>query len=239
MKKIVQPAICEVYKGTAKAYAEITFMDGNLSIHGVIGPLSNGNCKGSAGQCSDSIREGTPAKGWTREMLDRFCDIWDEWHLNDMRPYCEHQKTLGWDELASEKVTLYHYSLTNEAFRLKREAEGAATKALKDGVTFTPSVEQQKYAALAYGITLPHKISGEMVQYYEPKKSLYPGSQGATEIKLLGLLKPEEHPDGLLCRPCPVCGYKYGTSWKKEEVPQEIIDWLFALPDSDTEPAWV
>ena len=43
---------------------------------------------------------------------------------------------------------------------------------------------------------------------------------------MLGWLKPEEHPEGLLCRPCPVCGYRYGTSWVREEVPQDVIDWL-------------
>ena len=49
---------------------------------------------------------------------------------------------------------------------------------------------------------------------------------------MLGWLKPEEHPEGLLCRPCPVCGYRYGTSWVREQVPQDVIDWLFFLPES-------
>lgn len=33
--------------------------------------------------------------------------------------------------------------------------------------------------------------------------------------------------------------YKYGHSWLKEEVPSEIIDWLFNLPTSKEEPAWI
>lgn len=52
-------------------------------------------------------------------------------------------------------------------------------------------------------------------------------------------VKPDEHPDGILCKPCPVCGYKYGTSWLMEEVPEDVIDWLFALPDTTVKPAWV
>jgi hypothetical protein len=39
--------------------------------------------------------------------------------------------------------------------------------------------------------------------------------------------------------PCPVCGYKYGTQWLTKEVPQGVIEWLFNLPETDMEPAWV
>ena len=40
-------------------------------------------------------------------------------------------------------------------------------------------------------------------------------------------------------KPCPVCGYQYGHAWQTEEVPQEVIDWLFNLPESPVVPAWV
>lgn len=33
-------------------------------------------------------------------------------------------------------------------------------------------------------------------------------------------------------------GYKYGYKWLTEEVPQEVIDWLFALPETNIECAW-
>ncbi len=38
-----------------------------------------------------------------------------------------------------------------------------------------------------------------------------------------------EHPAGLLCEPCPECGYKYGSAWLKEELPADICDQLEAL----------
>ena len=38
---------------------------------------------------------------------------------------------------------------------------------------------------------------------------------------------------------CSVCGYKFGTAWNMVEVPQTVIDFLFALPDTDKTPAWV
>ena len=91
MKKIISPCLCKVYtssgnEATARAFCKIQFENGRLSITGVIGPLRSGGYRGSAGQCVDEIREGCPCDEWTREMLDKFCSIWDEWHLNDMRP---------------------------------------------------------------------------------------------------------------------------------------------------------
>lgn len=46
----------------------------------------------------------------------------------------------------------------------------------------------------------------------------------SSEKKLSGWVYPTEHPEGVLCKPCPVCGYKYGSAWLREELPQEIID---------------
>ena len=239
MKKVVCPVVCRTGNIESRAFAEITFENGKLSIHGVIGPMHNGGCRGSAGQCVDEIRAGDPVAPWTREMVDKFCDIWNAWHLNDMRPYCEHQKALGWDEIAKRKVTIYHYRLTRDALRKLRAAENAAIAALKNGETFTPTAEQVKFATLPYSITTATEISKQDAEVYEPEKPLFVGDSGATEQKTLGWLREDEHPDGILCKPCPVCGYKYGTSWKKEEIPQEVIDFLTLLPDSEVKPAWV
>ena len=105
MRKIVTPCKCDTGRANpSTAFCKIEFQNGNLSISGVIGPYSNGDAAGSCGQCIDEIRNGTPDFGWNEKMLNRFCDIWEEWHLNDLRPYCKHQKELGWDELAKEKV---------------------------------------------------------------------------------------------------------------------------------------
>lgn len=239
MKKIINPVSCEIGGRFERGFCKIEFSEGKLSISGVIGPRSNGDCRGSCGQCVDEIREGTPAEGWTKEMVNRFCDLWEKWHLNDMRPYCPHQKELGWDKLAGKRVTLYNYRLNRMAFDKKKAAENAALDALRRGETFSPTEEQVLFATIPYSVKLPEEISGENALYYEPKKPLFPGDERATEVKTLGWLKPDEHPDGILCKPCPICGYKYGTSWLKEEVPADVIDWLFALPDTTVRPAWV
>lgn len=236
MKKVINPCICEVYSGKANGFVKIEYENGKLSLCGVIGPMRSGDAKGSCGQCIDEIREGKPVEGWNREMLDKLCQIWDRWHLNDMNPCCEHQRELGWIEKARENVTLYHFRLKKEVIDAQKTAEKAAITALKEGKPFYPTKEQTRLANLEYSIVTHCEYAPEE---YEPKKPSWPGDVGSTEKKALGWLRPEEHPDGLLCRPCPVCGYKYGTEWKKEEVPQDVIEWLMNLPDTETEPAWI
>jgi hypothetical protein len=54
-----------------------------------------------------------------------------------------------------------------------------------------------------------------------------------------GWVTVDEHPEGLLNKPCPVCGYKYGSAWNKETVPDGVLDWLRGLPDTKIHPVWV
>lgn len=37
----------------------------------------------------------------------------------------------------------------------------------------------------------------------------------------------------------PDSGYSYGSAWLSEEVPEDVLVWLQALPDADRKPAWV
>jgi len=53
--------------------------------------------------------------------------------------------------------------------------------------------------------------------------------------------KYEEHHDKKTFQgeACPTCGYKIGSACLKEELPQDVIDFLVSLPDSTTTPKWV
>lgn len=53
----------------------IKYIDGRLSITGVEGPKKNGDCRGSCGQCVDAARE----------INKKFANMWERWHLNDLR----------------------------------------------------------------------------------------------------------------------------------------------------------
>ena len=105
---------------------------------------------------------------------------------------------------------------------LKKAAEKAALTALRCGETFTPTIKQSFFASLSYYLTThTETLPEDIAKYYEPNNPLYSGDAGHTEVKALGLLRENEHPDGILSKPCPVCGYKYGNSWIYYPIPAE------------------
>jgi hypothetical protein len=94
--KIVNPAKMKLGAYNRPIFCKIAYQDGKLSISGVVGPKSNGNAYGGCGQIIMDFREYdhrgwttldalTLCDGWDRDMIKRFFDIWDRWHLNDMR----------------------------------------------------------------------------------------------------------------------------------------------------------
>jgi hypothetical protein len=103
--------------------------------------------------------------------------------LNDMRPYCKHQKELGWNKLAVTPVTLYHYRLNSKTLRRQESMKKSSWKMLCDGMTAALNDNQIEVAKLPYSLTLPHEISGDAALYYEPQKPLYPGMAGAGSWK--------------------------------------------------------
>lgn len=66
----------------------------------------------------------------------------------------------------------------------------------------------------------------------------FPG-QKYSSWNMVAWVTREEHPMGLLSFPCPKCGYKYGSAWLYEELPQEVVEFLGSLPETDRTPAWV
>lgn len=82
-----------------------------LSITGVEGPMHNGDARGSCGQISMSYRTAeeraqiTPAPGWTPEMIARFFDVWERWHMNDMQAGSPRQR--AWIEAHPEQSREY------------------------------------------------------------------------------------------------------------------------------------
>lgn len=242
-KKIINPCTNEVYiyndkKRSVNSFCKIEYQDGKLSITGVIGPKSNGNCWGSCGQCVDEIRKGEPTKEWTPEMLQKFCDIWDEWHLNDMRPYCSHMKKLGWDKMAEEKVEVKTYKLTRETREKQDEAKKRALKCLANHEPFFPTLEETKIYNLPFEKKSYNgsEFSDSECYEYTEKNCL---GHSNTDYKTRGWINYSENELGLLSKPCPVCGYKYGHSWLTEEIPQDVIDFLTNLPKSNKVPAWI
>lgn len=109
--------------GTVKAYSrtymvlvdsdlfvKVRFVDGKLSLSGVVGPLANGNCRGGAGQINMRFAHRNPldddprysnltqpaeitfSPGWDAVKWLDLLDVWEIWHLNDMRSGSPAQK---------------------------------------------------------------------------------------------------------------------------------------------------
>jgi len=79
--------------------AELKPKEGGLALS-IQGGLYRGAEMVSGGQNRDDLKrlleEGKPAPGLSIETLARLLQVWDRWHLNDMRAECEHQRALGW-----------------------------------------------------------------------------------------------------------------------------------------------
>lgn len=162
----------------------------------------------AGGQCLDDIAPYIDNPTF-REILR----LWKLYHLNDMHPECHHQNAMGWREKATEKVVLHTFTLISEVISKQNSIKRAIMSAciLKGSVSIAD--EEKFILALEYSITT-HKESlpKEIAQYYKLSKS---------EVKTLGWLRENEHPDGILCKPCPVCGYKYGSSWVYFPIPKD------------------
>ena len=192
---------------------------GDKKVFSVSGKIWNGRKTDivCGGQCLDEI-----AKYVKTPLFNTIFRLWKQYHLNDSHPECEHQARMHWPEKANEEVALYHWRLTREASDLKNYVEKAAIAALRAGETFTPTPEQTHIASLNYSLTTSTPTPPENIsQYYEPKKPFYAGDEGHVEKRRLGCLREDEHPDGILGKPCPVCGYRYGTYWNYFPVPRD------------------
>ena len=207
-------------------FIKIVFKDGKLSISGVEGPKPSGNCKGDCGQIDmHEWHIASYADGWDKDSVAKLREIWEKWHLNDMTPNCEHQVGPEW---TPKDVTRYEMTLTPDAINAKNKARDAATEALVKGETFPPTPEQSRMAGLPYSFLA---LTPEPPEHYKFSRK--------TDTRKTNCLLQSEHPDGFLSKPCSVCGYKYGSAWRRRKVPEDVLQWLQALPDTDIQPCWV
>jgi hypothetical protein len=169
----------------------------------------------SGGQCLDSfeLRDGG------NDLAAEIIALWRRWHLNGMRAGCVHQAKEG--PRVGRKVTRYHWRLRREVSKIQDEIKREAIARLVRGETVRLEGYEAHILGLSYGVET-WNASGPGPEY-EPKRPLYAGDKGHTEEKDTAHLLHSEHPEGMLCRPCEVCGYKYGSAWLTEEMPPEVL----------------
>ncbi len=244
-KKIVRIGRVKVGTYRRHVFLEIEFHKGKLSMHGTVGPRASGNCYGSSGQIVMEFAHRNPedndartrhpiepgeiefAPGWSKAKWLDLIDIWESWHLNDMRPGCEHQMAEKWGQ---ELLKFTTYILNSSTCQMRQNIERRVQQeiGLKGTASVTP--EEQEVLNLPYSLDVPEGSPEPKLIWYNPK---------TMTSKYSGHTYPTEHPQGVLTKPCPICGHKYGSDWQKVEVPEKVLDFLRSLPDTDIEPAWV
>ncbi len=230
----------------ANVYFKAEFKGGKFSMSGVVGPLSSGNCLGGCGQINMEFKHRnnedddkrynkliTPqditfAPGWDKEKLFDVLDIWEKWHLNDMQAACEHQQS-NWN--TKKEITLINWSWSDKFHQMRTKATSGEL-----------SPDEYKLFQIVSAEVLPVTIKSR-IKWLSPlaEKLLADGwiKEDKRETKTAGWVDYREHPEGVLSKPCEVCGYKYGTSWLKKDVPAEVIAYIESLPGTDLKPAWI
>lgn len=235
-------------------FCKVRIEEGKLSITGVIGPTKDGNAAGGSGQIDMEFAHRNPADndrrysmpimpsqiqfapGWTGDRWLDFLDIWHNWHLNDTCAACEHQTGPAWD--ARKQLEVVPLTWGDEYHRLRKAAEAG-------------EMDRQQYVSWQEVVKAVESLTIAGLRNHTPKHPALWGERGEDFIKR-GLVKvertqttgagwvyPQEHPEGLLCKPCPVCGHKYGSRWLFKPLPPAVVQFLGSLPDADKSPAWV
>lgn len=179
----------------------------------------------NGGQCYDLLTDKNfvPGYGWTAEKCRKLQQIWIDWHLNDMHPYCPHQKAAGIRERAMEEVKIYHWYLDDETEKMKKSIIKEANHALSE------TGKAELTANERYIYNLP-----DWCETYNDEKApehykawVKYGKKTHIETKRAGHTWEKE--GGILGETCPVCGYSYGGEWQFEPVPEDIVEWLRGL----------
>jgi len=241
MKKILNPCSVEINGRFSPVFCKAEYTDGKLSISGVVGPLESGNCRGSCGQIDMSFRDGhyperKYTEGWTPELFQRFLDTWREWHLNDLRAGCVHQREMDWKSCPG------HYQAgeicADEAVDMKCclcfHSWVSVVLPMRDAPQRCPRCKSQliESGKIRPGMKPPAPASSE-----DMERALRDLKRDG--VALVGAGKSYRCAEDKLSKPCPVCGYKYGSAWLKEEVPASVLEFLQSLPNSLIIPAWV
>ena len=220
----------------APLWVKVLYIDGRLSITGVHGPLRNGEAHGDCGQVTERLAELLQFPAQIRveggaETVRRLLEIWQRWHLNDMRAYCEHQIAIhNWD--IEERVQLWRWQLDSSLFSLQRKIKDAAQGQLMAGQTVSYSAHElellrKPLSAWTHDDQPPsdgYKLDTTTVV---PVSSLWP----MEELGKSSLFTLEHcHPKGILGKPCPTCGHKWGSAWLREDVPEEVLQFLASMP---------
>lgn len=219
-----------VIVGTTSGYPdkitiEYTLRDdkGRLSLTGVIADGLRSDCL-AAGQIVNALLEYVkiPSPSWPKEKLEKLIEIWHRWHLNDMNAACEHQRNWPLDKPLDVQIYTQVGTRCDDIRAFIRG--GRATEEEKNLLKLSDDI----WGAMTTGGK--HGNFGGSSPYPAEDIVRLLGenmlAKWKIEQKTAGGVYPFQHPEGLLCKPCEVCGYEYGSAWLYEAVPEDVLEWL-------------
>lgn len=176
------------------------------------------------GQCVDAVAALFP----NDNKLQRMKEIWERWHLNDMRAHCQHQRLLPASqcrdmEMLEVEVEFHAFHALEKA--AAKDDLGAEAKTLANLQAFGVTPFKKTRMDFDRANRLYAYLDRWMPGWKEGQTEYAPGNNlVARPIKeALNRLRPSEHPMGFLGKECPECGYRYGSAWKPEAIPADVV----------------
>lgn len=178
------------------------------------------------GQCLGEIANTPIGENPTFKTIYR---LWKMYHLNDMHPECEHQRALGWRDQAQEKIIIRDFWLTSETTTERNKIEKSIINTAKNSEKEVCEIYLSERDRVILGLeshmeTTAEELPENIREFYKLYK---------TKSEARGWLRYTEFESGLLCKPCPVCGYNYGSGWCYQEIPAEDLQTIKELLGGD------
>lgn len=170
----------------------------------------------SAGQCLDVIPEfiKSAEDKEDKEKLLLIHRLWKNYHLNDMHTDCEHAIN---EVDAKKELTIYEYHFKSNFFKLKDKIDLIkSNKYLRDNIKLNKTIRMILDTGYSFKSETKHcNLPKVLRKFYKLDK---------TEVKTAGWVYYDKNtPHGILKKPCPVCGYEYGTAWKYRPIPTKDL----------------
>lgn len=213
-------------------YINIRFHDGKLSMYGW--------CPHFSDQISSRIREYIEEekaskrkirwyKNWDEEKLLKLLDIWDKWNLNDMHPECEHQNKLGWVKEGKDTVQEYTFTLSADTIRKKNKLKDDIISGFLNQEEVENTKERRELLSMPYKKVIYTNDTGESIHIIDSMEAKGYDYEGVELVTRGWIPYSESQKYGIFGKPCPVCGYRYGTAWKRVELPSDVVKFLEGL----------
>lgn len=208
-----------------KVRVTVKILEGKLSI--------SGNTRSCMGQISNELRERIDEinfkNGWNKEKFLKLLDIWDKWHLNDMHPECEHQRELGWVKEGKDTVQKYTFALSSDMIRKRNKLKDDIISGFLHQKKVENTKERRELLSMPYRKVVYTNDIEEAIYIIDNTEAEGYDYECVETVTRGWISYSENQKYGILEKPCPVCGYRYGTEWKRVELPSDVVSFLEGL----------